>query len=307
MPAAGADPGTLVGGLRDRLLAAFPGEIRSLYLVGSRALGCEIGTSDIDLAVLFHGEATAERRRAVERWVEGAAPADGPALEVAVLDPADLERGLRPHLQIARLLAGEDVCRGRPLKPAETLRGYYVHLALYFIWAVRGRPAKLSYPLAYPAEEGEFYGYERHGLRLGENRYGPGFSQLVNDVNCLATFRLAQRSEFIPNKSLVAAAFARAFPDDRWGDLVAGVFELGRTRWQGRVPPEGADRRRLADYCRRMLEFENETLAACLPLLPGMAVMDDPEIRRRVRGILGHLDATEPAAAAALAAARAPR
>jgi len=305
MLAGGTDSGGLVDGLRDRMLAAFPGQIQSLYLLGSRALGCQIGTSDVDLAVLFQGEAGPERRRALAHWVEGARAAGGPMMDVTVLDARDLARGTRPHLRIARLLAGEDVVKDLPLKPAATLLGYYAHLALYFIWAVRGRPAGLRHPLEYPSAEGDFRGYEHYGVRIGENRYVPGFAQLVNDVNCLAAFRLAHRAgEYIPNKSMTVAAFARLFPADPRLDLVRGVFELGRTRWQGQIPPVAADRERLADYCRRVLDWENETLADCLLLLPGLAALEDPEIRQRTRSIVERVSSSSPAQAAAIAKAR---
>jgi hypothetical protein len=303
MPAASADPDRLVHGLRDRILAEFPGEIRSLYLLGSRALGSEIEGSDVDFAVLFQGENTPARRQALARWVEGARRPGEPMLEATLLDLGDLDRGLRPHMLIARLLAGEDVFQGRPLKPAETLLGYYVHLALYFIWAVRGRPASLHHPLGYPGD-GEFFGYERFGLRVGENEYVPGFAQLVNDVNCLATLCLAKRSEFIPSKSMVAAAYVRCFPGDPRADLVAGVFELGRDRWRGRIPPVAADRERLAGYCRRLLDFENDVMGSCFPLLPRMAASEDSEVRLRARGIVARLSSADPAAAEALAAAK---
>ena len=286
MPAEGAAPDRLIGGLRDRILADFPGQIRSLYLLGSRALGRQIETSDLDLAVIFK-EGGAEKRRAVAEWLGRVRRDGGPMLDATVLVEEDYARGVRPYLQIARLLAGEDVLKDRPLKPAEEVTAYYAHLAAYFIWAVRGRPAALRYPLEYPEPEGEFFGYERYGIRVGDSQYGPGFSQLVNCVSCVATFRLADLAgEFFPNKSMMAAAYARCFPADPWLDLVTGVYELGRVRSQGRLPAGGAERRQLAEFCRRTLAFENEGLGACLLLLPRIAALADPDLRQRVRGIV---------------------
>jgi hypothetical protein len=305
MPAEGAAPDRLIGGLRDRILADFPGQIRSLYLLGSRALGREVETSDVDFALVFAGGADPAKRRAVADWLGRQRQAGGPMIDATVLDERDWTGGVRPYLQIARLLAGEDVLKDRPLKPAEELVAYHAHLAIYFIWAVRGRPDVLQHPLEYPEPGGEFCGYERHGLRIGENQYVPGCGQLVNSVVSVATFRVAHLAgEFFPNKSLVAATYARCLPADPWTDLVAGVYELGRIRSQGRLPADEAGRRQLADYCRRTLAFENEGLGACLLLLPSIAVLADPDLKQRVRGIVERMSSSSPVHAAALAEAR---
>jgi len=306
MPPEGAEPDGLVAGLSGRILAAFPGEIRSLYLLGSRAIDREVETSDVDFALFFRDGADPGRRRAVADWLAREREAGGPMLDITVLDEPDLAGGIRPYLKIARLLAGEEVLRGRPLKPAEELVAYHAHLAAYFIWAVRGRPAELRHPLGYPEPGGEFSGYERHGLRVGENRYAPGFGQLVNSVISVATFRVAHRAgEFFANKGMVAAAYARCLPADPWTDLVAGVYELGRIRWQGRIPADAADRRRLAGLCREVLAFENEGLGDCLLLLPRFLALGDADLRQRVRGIVERVSSSSPAPAAAIAEARA--
>ena len=306
MPAQGADPDRRVDEVRDGLLAAFPGEIRSLYLLGSRALGRQIKTSDIDLAIVFQGGADAGTRRAVAEWLGRARGEGGPPLDAAVLEEREL-RPRRPALPADRPAAvGPDVLKDRPLKPAAEVTAYYAHLAAYFIWAVRGRPAALHHPLAYPEPGGEFLGYERYGIRTGDNQYAPGFSQLVNCVSCVATFRLAHLAgDFFPNKSMMVAAYTRCFPADPWLELVAGVYELGRTRWQGRIPPDPADRRRLAELCGQVLPFENEGLGACILLLPGFLALEDADLRQRVRGIVGRLSSSSPAHAEALAEARA--
>jgi hypothetical protein len=305
MTAAGADPGPLVAGLRDRLRTAFPGRIRSLYLLGSRALGREIASSDIDLAVVFREEAGPDNRRELAQWVEGERQGGGPPLDAAVLETRELADGVRPYLKIARLLAGEEVLRDLPLKPLPELVAYLAHLAAHFIWAVHGRPAQLRYPLDYPDPAGEFFGYERQGIRTGDNQYVPGFAQLVNSVTCVATFRLAHLGgKIIYNKSMAPGTYARCFPDDPWVGLVRDVYDLGRVRWQGEIPPDGPDRRRLAELGHETLAFENEGLGACLRLLPGWVALEDPDLRKRARSIIDRVSSSSPAEAAAIAEAR---
>jgi predicted nucleotidyltransferase len=306
MLAAGADPGQLIGELGDGLLAAFPGEIRSVYLLGSRALGAETAGSDVDLAIIFSGDAPADRRRAAAQWAEAKGRERGVMVDASVLDGRELGRGIRPALRIGRLLAGPDLLRGLPLRPAPELVAYYAHLAAYFIWAIRGRPAALGHPLDYPAP-GEIYGgYERNGVRTGDNQYAPGCAMLVNTVVSLANFRLARLAgEFVPNKSLTVAAYRHLLPDDPWREVVVGVYELGRSRGGGRLPETPADRDRLAACCRQVLAMENEGLGACLLLLPRIAELEDEELRGRMRGIVARASSTSPPHAAALAAAAA--
>jgi hypothetical protein len=306
MPAAGAESGSVVAALRDRLLAAFPGEIHSLYLLGSRALGRETPASDFDLAILFGQPADAARRQAVERWAETIRRGDGLMVDTTVLDPADLAGGVRPYLKIGRCLIGEDMLSGAPLRPADELVAYYGHLAAYFLWAVRGRPAALEHPLSYPAADQEFRGYDRHGIRVGDNRYEPGCAQLVNDACSLANYRMARLAgAFCPSKSLTVATCGRCLPGDPWLPLVRELYDLGRTQGHGRLPGPPADRRRLADACGALLAFENEELTACLLALPRFAALPDADLRERTRGILRIVTSRDPAVAAALAAAQA--
>jgi hypothetical protein len=304
MLAAGADPGQLIDEWGGRLLADFPADIRSVYLLGSRALGVETAGSDVDLAIICAGAAPQERRRAAAEWVEAQGRARGIMVDATLLDEPGLGRGIRPHLRIGRLLAGPDLLRGLPLRPEPELVAYYAHLAAYFIWAVRGRPPALAYPLEYPAPAEAYCGYERNGIRTGENRYDAGWAMLVNTVVSLANFRLARLAgEFVPNKSLTVAAYRRLLPADPWLELVAGVYELGRIRGAGRMPEAPAERERLAGYCRGVLALENEGLGACLLLMPQVAGFDE-ELRQRFRGIAVRISSASPAHAAALAAAQ---
>jgi hypothetical protein len=304
MLAAGADPGQLIGELGDGLIAAFPGEIRSVYLLGSRALAAEVAGSDVDVAIIFSGRAPADRRRAAAQWAEARGQARDIMVDASVFDEHELAKGIRPALRIGRVLAGPDLLRGLPLKPGPELVAYYAHLAAYFIWAIRGRPATLTHPLDYPAPGETYGGYERNGVRTGDNQYAPGCAMLVNTVVSLANFRLARLAgEFVPNKCLTVAAYRHLLPDDPWLEIVVGVYELGRSRWGGRLPETPADRERLAGCCRQVLGMENEGLGACLLLLPRIAELKDEDIRGRLRGIVARARSTSPEHAAALAAA----
>ncbi len=299
---AAGDP---IGAACREILAAFPGEIAGLYLLGSRAIGREDAASDLDLGIVFRGEAPAERRRAAGERVAALGRRGPVPIDVTILDEVEARRGIRPLWTLGRLLAGDDVLRGCPLRPLPELRIYYAHLAVYFPWAIRGRPASLRFPLARPGD-GEFLGYDRQGIRTGPDAYRPGFKMLANVVLSIANFRLAQGPGVpVASKHFTAAAYAQSLPEDPWLDLVMQVDSLCRIRWQGRVPEDPEDRSALAGCCCRVADFENEAVGACLLLLPQFAAAEDPDLRQRLRGMVGRVRSDSPAHAAAIAEARA--
>lgn len=285
-----------------RLLARFPGRIRGIHLLGSRALGCELDSSDLDLAVVFVGTARPGAAREAQELAADFRRSSPVMLDLMVLDEEEARRGVRPHLKIGRLLAGDDVLRDAPLKPVAEVLGYCAYSALYCSWIIRGRPAVLQHPLAWPDPQGEFYGYERNGIWAGEKAYRPGVSNLLNLVMSVANLRLvAEKGEMVPNKSLVPGRYRELFPDDPRGPLVADTYELCRRRWRGALPEAPDDRRALSALCRPLPDFENEAVNLCVTHLRQFVAADNANLRRRWRGVLKVLrsDAAELAPALA--------
>jgi hypothetical protein len=287
-----------------KFLAAFPDRIRGIHLLGSRALGCAIDSSDVDLAIVFRGTAESSVRKAAQDLAAEIRRSSPLVVELTVLDEAEARQGVRPHLKIGRLLAGEDMLRDCPLKPAAELLGYFAYSPLYFSWMIRGKPPVVRHPLGYPNPTGEFYGYEESGIWIGEKAFRPGLGLLINLAASIANFRVAlEAGEFVPNKSLTVAAYVKHFPADPLGEWVQEVFELCRRRWQGAIPTASGDRQVLADLCRRALAFENENMGRCLLQLPPLASVPAPELRQRIRGVLQFVQSDSAPHAAALASA----
>jgi predicted nucleotidyltransferase len=287
-----------------RFLAAFPDRIRGIHLLGSRALGCAIPSSDVDLAIVFRGTAESGTRQAAQDLAAEIRRSGPLVLELTVLDEAEARQGVRPNLKIGRLLAGEDALRDSPLKPKEELLGYFAYSPLYFSWVIRGRPPRLRHPLTYPNPAGEFFGYEQNGIWSGEKSFRPGLGLLINLAASIANFRLAlEAGEFVPNKSLTVAAYRKRFPADPLGEWLREVFELCRQRWQGAIPTAPGDRPVLADLCRRALAFENDSMGRCLLELPQLASVPSADLKERIRGILKVVQSDSAAHAAALASA----
>jgi predicted nucleotidyltransferase len=296
-----ADP---IGGACGRILAAFPGKIAGIYLLGSRAIGQDDEGSDVDLGVVFRGEAEAGLRRAAKDLAAELSRTSAVPVDLDVLDEADAARGIRPRWSAGRLLAGDDVLSGRPLLPLEELEFYFGHLAVYFSWAVRGRPDIIRYPLGYPGD-GAYFGYERNGIRAGAGDYRPGCKMLVNVVLCAAQYRLIRGSGVsTTSKHLTAEAYRRSLPGDPWAGLVSSADELCRIRLRGRLPEDEADRRELSEICRRLPDLENDAFGSCLLDLPRLGRVRDPDLRLRLMGIVDQVRTDSAAHAAAIEEAR---
>jgi predicted nucleotidyltransferase len=299
-----ADFEKLIKSICDLFLTEFPGELSGIYLLGSRKAGADIPTSDIDLAVVFKGPFVEEKNRAAREFSKSLGSLSPVMLDITLLAEDDARMGIRPYLRLGRLLAGVDVLANCPLKPAPALIGFYAYSALFFMWVIRGRPDELKHPLSYPAADQFYRGYDIRGVATGENKFRPGFNTFVNLVVSIANFRLAaQAGEFVPSKSRTVEQYRRHLPNDPWRGLVEDVYELGRTRWGGRLPESEPDRSRMAARCQEALAFENDCLGTCLLKLPDLMAVEDAELNRWMQGVLSRVRSDSPSHSAAIAAA----
>jgi predicted nucleotidyltransferase len=299
-----ADFEKLIKSVCNLILTAFPGEVRAIYLLGSRAAGGGLPTSDIDLAVVFKGPFVEERDREVREFAKSLDRLSPVMLDVTLLAEDEARQGIRPYLRLGRLLTGTEILAQCPLKPAPALIGFYTYTALFFMWVIRGRPVELTYPLEYPSAGGFYRGYDVRGVVTGENEFRPGFNTFVNLIASIANFRLATLAgEFIPSKSRTVEQYQLRLPNDPWQGLVEDVFDQGRDRWGGREPESESGRARLARRCREALAFENECFGTCLLNLPALMAVKDGELNRWLQNVLRRVRSASPAHAAAIAAA----
>ncbi len=290
--------------LCDLLQAAFP-DILSIYLLGSRAVGTAIPTSDVDLAVIFKGGEQAAQKPRVRRFLDAWRRLSPVMMDLAVLDEAEVRQGVKPHLKLGRLLVGPDVIKTSPLRPQAELLLLFAGAAFYFIPVVRNFPPKVRYPLAFPDPASPYRGYEAQGICTAPGRYRPGFSALVNLVVGIANFRLALlKGIFTPNKSLTVSAYREHLPNDRWLPLVAEIYETCRLRLQGELPETTEDRARLSHLCAQVLEFENDFLGTCILSLDLFLAVDHPDLQRQVAAFVRTIETDVPPQAGALAEVR---
>lgn len=272
-------PEAVIAVVAELLARELGADLRSIYLTGSRAAAAEIATSDLDLCLVLAGRVPMSARAPIRELVVEINRASPVSCDAVLVDEAQLEPGLTPYLQCRRLLAGPDVLLGRPLLPKPGVMLHFATLGLYSVRAVRGHCKELPYPLTYPEPDGEFFGYDRFGVRLPGGGYRTGWSSLVNLVLTLATFRLAWLADvYTPAKRITVAEYPRHLPNDPWLDLVAGVASM--RRWGGADAPPGAaaDRARVAAWCEAAVRFENEFLDTVIEHLPEWLPADEPEV-----------------------------
>jgi predicted nucleotidyltransferase len=258
----------IIRGLIELHEAVFPGRIAGYYLLGSRADGTALPSSDIDLLILFRGDfagdeaATARRlRRACERI--SPLPLDLPTrCERQVNGEAQLE--IRLGLKFAsRLLYGEDVRERLAAPPIDryvcwALLDRYRHL-----WLTRGRPTSLTHPLDPPDPAAEFLGYEQWAMRDPAGRERPTTKLLVNNIGFTAgALVIHQARRYVVSKSQCLRLY-RAYVGDAWTALLDDAYGICRDRWAYAIPEAADDRNGLRDLCRRALAFDNHFLAVC--------------------------------------------
>ncbi|HEX3730425.1 MAG TPA: nucleotidyltransferase domain-containing protein [Opitutaceae bacterium] len=298
------DAGALIKRMAGTLLAAFPGRLRSVYLLGSRADGRALPASDVDLGLVFAGLLGPAERDGIWDVVKGAGDSGPTIFDLTILDESDLRRGVRPATKHGKLLAGEDLLKDCPLLPAAELVAYFAYSALHNLWVIRGHPESLRFPLDFPAPEGEFRGYEQRGIWVGRDRFQPGFHQLVNLVTSIGSYRLASAGRFLPNKRAAAAAYAPQFPGPSEGPMLSELYLLCRESAGGAVPAAPGERAAIAAWCPQVLPFENAFLDEAIRRLPEFLRLEPPDLRGRLGRFGLRLASAAPEHAAPLAEAR---
>lgn len=270
LPTGNATIDAIIAGLVAVYEAVFPERIRGYYLTGSYAEGDLTPLSDLDLLILFKGAFADAAEAARARRLNGAfyfARFTAVRLDLPARCEADLSSPDRVLLKLAsRPIYGEDV-RDQITLPAiidytrATMTMAYNNLARVLRGPDWRTTAALSYPLAYPDPDDEFFGYARARFAIW---YPPGTSEgikeLVTTVGRLATAIVALRaSRFVPQRADSVALY-RELIGDGWSAYLAEIYRLGKGRWGYLVPADPGERTKLRDLCRRTLAFENHFL-----------------------------------------------
>jgi predicted nucleotidyltransferase len=295
----------LISRIANALLVAYRTRLRSIYLLGSRASGTNLVTSDIDLGLIFSGSFSLGQRNEIWDFVKAIADKDSLMVDLVLLDEYDLRKGVRPYAKNGKLIAGEDTLADCNLLPKEELVAHYAYSALYYVWLIRNKPNHLEFPIGYPDRNSEFMGYETRGIWVGRTEFRAGFNTLVNLGTSLAGYQLAAlKSEFVASKMLILDRYQACFPADSWGEFLKELLYLGRIKYGGLIPVDSGDRARLSSLCRRMIDFENLFLDSCIKTISILSIPNSPELCARLGAYIMQLKTDSPEHISALELAR---
>lgn len=244
------------------LETVFAGRVRAYYLHGSFIDGSGIETSDIDLFLVTRNGFRPDEQAQVQQIARFCARFSPLMVEIIVLDEALLlQRGHYRVRSASRLLWGEDLRAQMPEQSLDQYLSLYAHFPFQYMTHMLRNLDRLTAPLTYPQENGEFYGYDQLLLPPG-NIQRPNIKKLVTGVCWAATVLIAwQRGQTVPGKRASVELY-RELIQDEWTPFIEEMYTSGNQRWHYLVPEKAEERQRMRSLCEQALAFERHYLNA---------------------------------------------
>lgn len=235
----------------------FENRIRGYYLVGSLADGTAVSSSDIDMKIVFKDRFRDEtEKKKAERICYDCFGRVSPfANDVTARDEETVfgSSSLRQRIKVGSLLIyGEDIRDQLALPEIDEHIWDTMFRAASFCFAKRIRPnLKFDvFPLTYPDESDEFYGYT----------YQQGTAVFHSVVCAIATAIVASQAKvYVFTKSDCLPLYKQHI-NDEWTPLLRDVYEVCRGQWEYRIPEPEADQQLLRSLCRQTPTYENHFL-----------------------------------------------
>lgn len=275
---------------------AFPDRVLAYYLTGSYVDGSATSDSDIDFVPIFAQTANEIELRKARLLGDHCTRLTGIQVECSPTDETTLKaKGVKSSIKIGRLLHGSPVLEQYPLEPLAEHTARCIFLAFRSLHVLRGQTAPLHYPLAYPDAAGEFFGYERYGSYLGDNRFGPGLRILVSGAVMMATVLIALKTGIQAGSKQQSIDLYRQQIGDVWSDYVAELYTTCKIKWQYALPELMQEREKLRQITERFLLFENFFLETCLPALKTYQAHESQDVRHFISEALKRISYPEQA------------
>ena len=255
----------ILQGLLDLFEMAFPGRVRSAYLVGSQAAGPGGATpsSDVDVRIVFRGDflpGELDRFYKVRQAVRALCPLgiDCPPLSEARLQTEDWQHEVIGLKTMSHLLWGEDLRGTLPDLGIEAFTRNVSAAPLRFICEAHKIKSPLPYPLDFPDPRAEFFGYNVSDM-LADLPEG-SLKLLVQIVGLIATSRLAiEMGHIVGRKEDWLPAYQK-YIHDGWTTYLEEIYTCCKREWQYRIPRDAEKRSSLRKLCQQTLDFENDYL-----------------------------------------------
>ena len=257
----------------------FPNRIRAYQVTGSYSNKTAIGSSDIDMTVVFKGNSIDDQEEGrFSQITSYCSLLSSVELGMECIDEGKLLRLNTefPYTHFAiinkigsLLVYGEDIRDNMPLPPLDAVVWTYME-AIYhehqcFLAQRRQSSAILTFPLRYPEPEVEFYGYVN----------SRGIFDLVLNTGLAVTILCAiEAQRYVASKSDCPSIYAECI-NDEWTPFVQEVFEKCRYQWEQSVPTDEEGRGQLREICKQTLAYENHFLTVFREYL--LAKLHDPD------------------------------
>lgn len=129
----------------------------------------------------------------------------------------------------------------------------------FYLAHLHGGSFPLRYPLAYPDPDGEFFGYERNGLKTLQGWNRPGTKALVGGVTLAASTLVGIRTGVAIVRSVDSVTAYQVKISDASAPWIVVLYRQAKQHWSYLIPPDPAERRVLRDVCARTLALRITT------------------------------------------------
>lgn len=241
----------------------FAGRVRAYYVKGSYADNSPVGSSDIDLTLLFKGSFEAEAERAqVEQLAHYCVGLSEIELDISLEDETKWrDEGLWPNLQMGGLLVyGTEVRDQFEIVSVEQWTRDRMHSSYWRTARLFERVVPLTYPLALPDPNAEFGGYDQRKVRLPDGREVNCTRDLIRLTGWAATALIAYQTGHYVSRKRDCHLLYRQLIGDEWAALLDEIYQKCRVEWNYLIPTDVAAHQELRDICQRTLNFENHFL-----------------------------------------------
>jgi hypothetical protein len=270
----------------------FPELIRAFYLEGSYANGSEVIASDVDLVVIFNDPAQKELAKEIAEYCVSLSSIE---LDINIMTEAELLDGISPVLKLGgRLIYGQDVIADLPMLSIEQWTRDRMHASYWLMTKLFNRPEPVTFPLGYPDQADEFFGYAQRKLRLTNGLEVNCTRDLIRVTGWAATALIALKArQYVGRKRDCHKAYSECF-NDEWSALLEIIYIKCRGEWNYLIPDGVEERESLRRVCVGVLGFENHFLAHYKDFLLAELNHVDESVRNFATWVMGMLLYQDP-------------